>query len=116
MDYKLNLTQKFLDLDGKPMKVSDTKDLDVREAIKITVTAELQSDTQGSPQDVVTKKMNNFEIFLKVRDMDTDTVDLTSEEVTHLKDRIPFVLHVLALGPLMNMLNGKEPYARKVKA
>ena len=106
----VKLNETFADLDNNPIKIAPNSDknMTVRDALKVICTAELQSDTQGSAQDVLSKKMNNFDIYLKVREA-KDEVDLTVDEVKHLKDRAPFILNVLTLGPLIRMFEGKTP-------
>lgn len=110
----VNLELRFPDLDGKDIPKSPDKPMTFRDAMKVVCTAELATDTQGGAQEVLTNKMNNFEIYLKVREA-LDIVEFTPEEVVHLKKRAPFILNTLVLGPVIKVLDGKDPYARELK-
>lgn len=112
MDFKLNLTQRFLNLDGKEFLKEDNKTPStLKDILRMVVTAELPTDTQGNPQDVLAKKMKNWDIYMKVTTAG-DEVELTPEEITHIKERAPFILSILILGPLMNLMTGKEAYPK----
>lgn len=114
MDLKLNLKYQFLNVDGSPMMMDPKTPMTVKETLKVIATAELPNDTQGSSQEILIRKMNNFEIFLKAREAE-DEVELTSEEITTIKERAPYILHSHVLGPLINLLSGRDVYAHKVK-
>lgn len=111
---KLNLDQKFENIDGGTMKevnpmTKTEKDVTLRDVFKVAVTAELEGDAQGASQEVLNRKMKNFEIYLKIREA-AESIELTAEEIVHIKERVIRVYSVLIAGPTVNMLNGKGPY------
>lgn len=108
MDFKLNLKKTFQNMDGKSIKMGEgAGDLTVKDALKMVCVAELPEDTKGSGQEVLDKKMKNWDIYMKISNTLVDEIELTPEEITHIKLRAPFILNVLTLGPLINMLSGK---------
>lgn len=121
MDIKLNATfenldgsvmkEQLLGADGKPN--GQFKTITMRDVLRVAVTAELQEDTQGSGQEVIERKMKNYDIFLKVRDAaDSNSVDLSVEDIVHIKPRIGKVYHTLIAGPTLKILEGKDAYGK----
>lgn len=102
---KLLLNTTFKDLDGNDMKDESGRVMTVKDALKIAVTGELPEDTQGGGQQAIETKMRNFDIYLKIREA-RDEVDLTPEEIVHLKPRIAKIFHVLVVGPLLKSFAG----------
>jgi hypothetical protein len=112
---KLNLGQTFLNLEDKLFEEEPGKPLTLRRALLMSVTAELPGDSQGSGPDILVTRMTNFDIYLAIRESKDDEFEVTAEDVVHLKKRVPLVLHTLICGPVINLLDGKEPYARTKK-
>lgn len=118
---KLSLLSTFEGLDGKPLiEIAETKDaaglivpavhLTVQSILKTVCTVDVKEDGEGSPQDIIKKKMLNFELFLRARE--NQIIELTTEEIVHLKERVAKVCNILVMGPLLKMLEGKDPYNR----
>lgn len=112
VNLKLNLSTVFEALDGTYFKDEKGEYVHMKDVIRTTVTAELPDDGQGNAQDVIAKRMQNFDIYLKVRNLEEGQTDieLTPEEIVHIKNRVVKIYHTLISGPTVRILNGKDPY------
>ena len=100
---KINITQKIKAPDGiKGLPNSETKkDLTLKDICINSLLApeEKQSDAK--------KKYTDYEIFVKLRDA-TKEVDLSSEEISRIKEKGALVLGVLVYGQIVDMLEKKD--------
>ena len=100
---KIDITQKIKGLDGiKALPNPDTKcDLILKDVCINSILApeEKQSDAK--------KKYTDYEIFVKLRDA-TKEIDLSSEEISRIKEKGALVLGVLVYGQIVDMLEKKD--------
>lgn len=111
---KVDLTQKFVNLEGEPIK-EDGKALTFYDVIRIAVTAELQEDGQGASSAALDTKMKNYDLYLEVTEAGKNCVDfeITLEQALHLKNRVPKIFSTLICGPVIRILDGKQPFTNK---
>jgi len=100
---KINLAQTFKDLDDNLMKDGD-KPVTARHVIRVATTAELPEDSQGSSQEALERKMKNYDLYQKVSTCVDSEIELTPEEVVHIKQRISKIFGVLIVGPMVKLL------------
>ena len=100
---KIKLNQKILGVDGiKALPNQETKcDLTLRDVSINAILAleEKQSDTK--------KKYTDYEIFVKLRDAKKE-IELSSEEISRIKEKGAVVLGVLVMGQVFDMLEQKD--------
>lgn len=111
---KVDLTQKFFNLDGKELEEGG-KQVTLYDVIRVAVTAELPEDAQGAGNAALDVKMKNYDLYLEVTDAgkDCDDFELTPEQAVHLKGRIPKIFSSLICGPVVRILDGKDPFTNK---
>lgn len=100
---KIDLTQKIMGVDGiKALENVDTKcDLTLKD---VCINAILfPEENQKDPKE----KYNDYEIFIKLRDA-TKEVELTSEEISRIKELSVLVLGKLVYGQVCDLLEKKE--------
>jgi len=99
---KINVMQKIKGLDGiKALPNLETKkDLTLRDVCINSILApdEKQADAK--------KKYADYEIFVKLRDA-TKEADLSSEEISRIKERSVSVLGILVYGQVVDLLEAK---------
>ena len=99
---KIDITQKIKGIDGtKALQNSETqKDLTLGDVCINSILApeEKQSDAK--------KKYTDYELFVKLRDA-TKEVDLSSEEISRIKEKGAVVLGVLVYGQIVDYLEQK---------
>ena len=100
---KIDITQKIKGIDGtKALPNSETKlDLTLKDVCINSILApeEKQSDAK--------KKYTDYEIFVKLRDAKKE-IDLSSEEISRIKEKGVLVLGVLVMGQVFDMLEKKD--------
>jgi len=100
---KIDITQKILGVNGTtPLLNQETKcNLTLRDVSINAILApeEKQSDAK--------KKYTDYEIFVKLRDA-TKEIDLSSEEISRIKEKGALVLGVLVYGQIVDMLEKKD--------
>ena len=100
---KIDISQKIKSIDGiKALSNIDTKlDLTLKDVCMNSVLApdEKQKDAK--------KKYADYEIYVKLRDAKKE-VDLSSEEISRIKERGVPVLGVLVFGQVHDYLEQKE--------
>lgn len=116
---KINLAMKFEDIDGSNLKKDparpDLGDVTVFDVLKQIAVTELAEDSQGAGPDVIKRKTDNFDFFLRVRDAGPDCSDfeISSEDVVAMKFRLCKIYSAIVSGPLCRAFEGKDPYGRK---
>ena len=100
---KINIAQKIKGLDGiKALPNSETGlDLTLKD---VSINAILSPDEK---QKDGKKKYTDYEIFVKLRDAEKE-IDLSSEEISRIKERGALVLGVLVYGQVVDLLEQKE--------
>jgi len=98
---KIKLNQKILGVDGiKALPNQETKcDMTLKD---VCINAVLQPEKEDSG----IQKMEAYELFVKIRDCQTD-IELTAEEVVKIKKKIGLIYMPLILGQAFTMLEGK---------
>ena len=100
---KIDITQKIKGLDGiKALPNSETmKDLTLKDVSINAILApeEKQKDGKG--------KYTDYEIFVKLRDAKKE-IELSSEEISRIKEKGALVLGVLVYGQIVDMLEKKD--------
>lgn len=99
---KIDVTQKIIGVDGiKPLENIENKcDLTLRDVCINAILAPDEKQRDGK------KKFEDFEIFVKLRDAKKE-VDLSSEEISRIKEKAVFALGVLVMGQVWSMLEKK---------
>lgn len=101
---KINIDQKIIGIDGvKPLENTENGlDLTLKNVCINSILFPDEKQRDGK------KKFEDFEIFVKLRDAKKE-VDLSSEEISRIKEKAVFALGVLVMGQVWNMLEKKEP-------
>lgn len=111
---KVDLTQSFFNLEGNVIEEGGRK-VTLYDVIRVAVTAELPTDSQGGGTAPLDIKMKNYDLYLEVTDAgrDCEEFELTPEQAVHLKERIPKIFSILICGPVIRILDGKQPFSNK---
>jgi len=110
---KISLNTLVFDMDDKPVMNGD-KELRMYDILKIAACNDTEEDARSS--DPIGVKQKNFEIFLGVREAGPEgEVELTSEQITHIKPRVAKTFTTLITAQAVAYLEGKDPYGGKRK-
>jgi hypothetical protein len=111
---KVDLTQKFYNLEGKELEEGG-RQVTLYDVLRVAVTAELPEDAQGGGTAALDVKMKNYDLYLEVTDAgkDCEEFELTPEQAVHLKGRIPKIFSILICGPVVRILDGKDPFTNR---
>jgi hypothetical protein len=110
---KINLKQNLLEADGtyaklekseinkEGMRVKSKEDLTLKKILGRAALTTIEGLTKEDD------KSKDFELFLKINSK--DEVDLKSEEITHLKEKIKRMFNIIIVGQVCDyLLEGKE--------
>ena len=100
---KIDILQKIIGVDGiKALPNTETKrDLTLKDICINSILAQEEKQKDGK------EKYTDFEIFIKLRDAKKE-VELSSEEISRIKEKGNLVLGVLVYGQLCDYLEKKE--------
>jgi len=98
---KIKLDQKIMSVDGiKALSNQETKcDMTLKDVC-------INSILQPEKDDTGIQKMEAYELFVKLRNCQTE-IELTAEEIAQIKKKIGLIYMPLILGQAFNMLEGK---------
>lgn len=113
----LVLDRKVYNLDGDPMVEKNGKGPDAEErnasAVRMIANALIMNIPEDpkkprDPLDIGKDKLRDYELAVRIKQVDCDEeVELSSEEITVIKERVAICYTTVIVGQIWNILEGK---------
>ena len=102
---KFNLDEKIINVDGKPLQVSEEDDSEVTLGNVLSMAC-----VNADPQKYATgeEKLRIYRILQKVANEDEREVELEAEEITTLKSLVGDSYGVVVVGPVYDILEQRN--------